>query len=152
MNQIKNIFVDGTAKTPQIDFNRFSGELIISGRSVPENAAKIYKPLLDWIAVYIKSPRPTTNFRLDLEAFNSTSSKWFTRIIKVLSKINKDGYVLYVHKYFNIEYTKDLEMDEIRDFVSLLADNIGNTSISIGVKAYGTEKSGKIVKESMILI
>jgi hypothetical protein len=42
MNKIKNIFIEGTAKSPQIDFNQLTGELILFGKSIPENAAKVY--------------------------------------------------------------------------------------------------------------
>jgi hypothetical protein len=152
MNRVKNILIEGTAKTPKIDFNQISGELVLSGKSIPENAAKVYEPLMNWVHDYIKSPRPITNFRLNLDYCNSRSSKWFAKIIKELSKINKDDYVLFIHRYFDIEDFYDTDKQELKDFVGSLADNIVNATVSIGVKAYGTEENGKIIKESMILI
>jgi hypothetical protein len=45
-----------------------------------------------------------------------------------------------------------MEMEELKDIVSKLVDNIGEVKISIGLKAYGTDVNGKIVKESIIFI
>jgi hypothetical protein len=152
MAEIKNILIEGTAKTPQIDFNRLSGELILSGKSIPENAAKVYEPLLDWINDYIKSPRPTTHLRLNLEYFNSASSIWFAKLVKALSKIKEDDYVLYIHLYFDIEDFDSLESEELKDMVSSLVDKIGDAKVSISIKTHGTDSDGKIIRESTILI
>lgn len=152
MNELKRIMIDGTAKAPFIDFNPLNGELILSGKSIPENAAKIYEPLISWATEYIKNPRPTTNFRINLEYYNTSSYIWFAKIIKVLGKITNEDYILFIHKYFDIEDFEDMELEEIRESVGQLVDNIGHTTISIGVKAYGVDEKGKIVKESMILI
>ena len=37
--ELKNLFIEPTAKTPQVDLNYLTGELILSGKSIPENAA-----------------------------------------------------------------------------------------------------------------
>jgi hypothetical protein len=87
MKKINNIFLEPTDKTPLIDFNQLTGDLILSGRSIPENAAKIYEPLLTWTQNYIKNPCATTNFRLNLEYFNTATSIWISKIIKVLCEI-----------------------------------------------------------------
>ena len=74
MNKLTNFSIDATTKTPQIDFNNFTGELILSGKSIPENAAKLYEPALEWINKYIINSKPVTNLRLNLEYFNTASS------------------------------------------------------------------------------
>jgi hypothetical protein len=152
MKEIKNIYIEGTAKTPQIDFNQLSGELIIHGKSIPENAIKIYEPLLNWVNEYVQSPHHTTNLRLNLEYFNTSSFLWFIKIIKALSKITRENHVLFIHQYFDIEDFEDMDQDEIRDIVGQLVDNIGDSSTNVGVKIYGTDKDGRIVKESMVFI
>jgi hypothetical protein len=152
MDQFKNIFIEKTAKTPQIDFNQLTGDLILFGKSIPENAAKVYEPLLVWINDYIKSPRQTTNLRLNLEYFNTSSSIWLAKMVNALSKINKDDYVLIIHLYFDIEDFESMDLEELKNIVSLLVDNISEGKISIGVKTYGTDINGKIVKESTIFI
>ncbi len=152
MPGLKNIFVEGTAKSPEIDFNQHTGELILSGRSIPENAAKVYEPLLNWATEYVKSPRPVTNFRLNLEYFNSASSIWFTKIIKALCLIGEPDYVFFIHIYFDLEDFETMDEEELREIVSSLIDNVGVIKVSVGLKTYGTDESGKVVKESTILI
>jgi hypothetical protein len=152
MDQIKNIFIERTAKTPQVDFNQLTGELILFGKSIPENAAKVYEPLLAWINDYIKSPRHTTNLRLNLEYFNTPSSIWLAKMVNALSKISEDDYVFFIHLYFDIEDFESMDMEELKNIVGQLVDNISEGKISIGVKTYGTDVNGKIVKESTIFI
>lgn len=152
MNQVKNIFIEKTAKTPQVDFNQLTGELILFGKSIPENAAKLYEPLLEWIDEYVKSPHRTTNLRLNLEYFNTSSSIFLAKMVNALSKINEDDHVLIIHLYFDIEDFESMDMEELKNIVSQLVDNIGEGKISIGIKAYGTDSNGKIIRESTIFI
>jgi SiaC family regulatory phosphoprotein len=152
MSQIKNIFIEKTAKTPQVDLNQLTGELILFGKSIPENAAKIYEPLLAWINDYVKSPRHTTNFRLNLEYFNTSSSIWLAKMVNALSKISEEDYVLFIHLYLDIEDFESMDMEELKNIVGPLVDNISEVKISIGIKTYGTDVNGKIIKESTIFI
>lgn len=152
MNEIKSIFIERTAKTPQVDFNQLTGDLILFGRSIPENAAKVYEPLMAWIMDYIESPRQTTNLRLNLEYFNTSSSIWLAKMVNALSKINVDDSILFIHLYFDIEDFESMDMEELKNIVGLLVDNISEGRISIGIKTYGTDVNGKILKESTIFI
>ncbi|HAM09951.1 MAG: hypothetical protein A2X05_16820 [Bacteroidetes bacterium GWE2_41_25] len=152
MNEINHIFTERTSKTPQVDFNHHSGDLILSGRSIPENAAKIYEPLLLWINEYVKSPRKVTNFRLNLEYFNSASTIWIAKLVKALGKIEDPESVLYIHLYFDIEDLTEMNEEDVKHSIGSLIDNIGEIKISIGIKIYGTDKDGTVIKESTILI
>ena len=152
MDGINNIFTEGTSKTPQVDFNHHSGDLILSGKSIPENAAKIYEPLLLWITEYIRSPRKVTNLRLHLDYFNSASTIWIAKLIKTLGKIEDEDCVLYIHIYFDFEDYTDMDEEDVKYTIGSLIDNIGDVKISIGIKLYGTDSSGEIIKESTILI
>ncbi len=44
--ELKNIYIEATAKTPHIDLNPMTGELIFSGKSIPENPAKLYESIV----------------------------------------------------------------------------------------------------------
>jgi hypothetical protein len=150
MKELKNMFIEQSDKTPLVDLNYLSGELILSGKSIPINAPRIFEPILDWVNEYVKNPRQTTNLRLNLEYFNTASSIWLAKIVKSLTSINKPEYVLILHIYFSIEDFDDI--DDIKDDLSPLIDVISNTVVSVGLKIYGTDENGKILKESMIFI
>jgi hypothetical protein len=150
--ELKNLYIEPTAKTPQIDLNCVNGELILSGRSIPENAAELYGSILSWIHEYIENPRHITNLRLNLEYFNTSSSIWLAKIVKSLSTIKNSDYTVMIHLYFNIDEYNNMDSEDIRDALSPIIDIIGAPLISIGIKIYGTDPGGQILKESMVLI
>ncbi len=152
MNELKGLYVEGTGKTPKIEFTHIIGELVLEGRSIPEDTAKVYEPLLAWINEYVKSPCLATNLHLKLEYFNSSSLIWIIKIILALSNIEMKGAILYVHLYFEIEDYKDGITDDVQNIVEVLKDKIHNVKFNVAVKTHATNSKGKIVRESTILI
>lgn len=148
----KNLFIEPAPKTPQIDFNNFTGELIISGKSIPENAALLYEKVYLWVNEYIKSPQSTTNLRINLEYFNTASAIWLAKIVATLASIKVDDCTLIIHLYFNIEDYNEMEADDIKDEIHPIINMIGFPTISVGIKIYGTDDKGEVLKESMVLI
>ena len=149
---LKNLFIEPTAKTPQVDLNYPSGELIMSGKSIPEQAATLYESILNWVTEYIKNPRPTTNLRLNLEYFNTASAIWLAKIVQTLGSIKDSEYTLMIHLYFNIEDYNNMETDDLKDELHPIIHMIGVPTVSLGIKIYGTDEKGEILKESMVLI
>lgn len=150
--ELKNIYIEPTSKTPQIDLNHLTGELIFSGRSIPENAVELYENVLKWIMQYAGDPKHITNLRLNLEYFNTASSIWLAKIVKVLCSIKVPESILMIHLYFNIEEFDSMEVEDLKDTLSPLLDMIGVPAVSLGIKIYGTDEKGEILKESMVLI
>ncbi|MGD0341086.1 MAG: SiaC family regulatory phosphoprotein [Bacteroidales bacterium] len=150
--ELKNLFIEPTNKTPQIDLNHITGELIFSGRSIPENAADLYENVLKWVNQYADNPRHTTNLRLNLEYFNTASSIWLAKIVKALSSNKESESTLMIHLYFNIEEFDSMDVEDLKDALSPIIDMIGSPKVSLGIKIYGTDEKGEILKESMVLI
>lgn len=82
------IKIEGTPKTPTVNFTADSGVLEIKGRSIPENAVEFYKPLVDWIGSYGENAKDTTQVNVQLEYFNTSSSKCILDVFKKLESIN----------------------------------------------------------------
>jgi hypothetical protein len=152
LNELEGLYVEGTGKTPKIEFTHLIGELVLEGRSIPENTAKVYEPLVAWITEYVKSPCPTTNLHLKLEYFNSSSLIWIIKIIMALCNIELAGAILYVHLYFEIEDYDAGITDEVQSIIEVLSDKIHNVKFNVAIKTHGTDSTGKIIKESTILI
>ena len=150
--ELKNLFIEPTAKTPQIDLNYPAGELILSGKSIPENAALVYEEVLKWVTEYIKNPRLTTNLRLNLEYFNTSSAIWLAKIVQTLGSIKDSEYILMIHLYFNIEDYDNMESEELKDDFHPVIHMIESPTVSLAIKIYGTDDKGAILKESMVLI
>lgn len=153
MNELKNLLTEPTNKTPLIDFNQLTGELILSGKSIPENAAKVYEPVLNWVTEYIRNPRSNTNIRINFEYFNTSSSLWLVRILKVLTQIDNPDYVLIINLYLAIEDFEEIEeYNDIKDYFSPITDIFHNAKPSIGLKLYGIDDSGNIINDMMVFV
>lgn len=153
MKEFQNLLIEPTQKTPQIDFNQLTGELIFHGKSIPENAAKVYEPALKWITEYIQKARPTTNIRLNLEYFNTASSIWLAKILKVLIKIDNPDYVLIIHLYVPFEEYEEMnDFEDIKDAFLPLADIFTGAIPGIGIRLYGCDEAGDTIKDTLVFI
>src|SRR5664279_8830 len=150
---MNELIIEQTPKTPQIDLNQLTGDLLFYGRSIPENATKLYEPVLNWVAEYILKANPTTNLRLDLEYFNTASSIYLAKMLKVLTRIKVPEYVLIVHLYFPVEEFNELnEFEDISDAFSPITDIFHDATTSIGIKLYAKNDRGEIIKTRLVFI
>jgi hypothetical protein len=152
MEEPRNIFIEATDKTPEIDLNSVTGDIILTGRSIPENATTIYEPLFKWTKEYAKNPRQITNFRINLEYFNTSTSIWIAKTVKALSLIENPDYLMFIHLYFHIEEFEDMENEDIKEVLSPIIDSLPENRISVGVKLHGVDSSGVIMKDTTILV
>ncbi len=88
---METLTIEGTAKTPTIKFDSAAGVIEIKGRSIPENSIEFYKPLIDWLDKYSFKPQGNTVVNIQLEYFNTSSSKCILDVFKKLEAINKSG-------------------------------------------------------------
>ena len=100
---------EGSAKTPEVEFNP-SGELLLKGRSIPENSIEFYKPLIEWIESYSESPNSSTVLNVQLEYFNTSSSKCILDVFKKLESIT--GSEVSVKWYYEEDDEDMLEAGE----------------------------------------
>ena len=77
------IYIDGTNRTPFVSLDP-AGKFKIRGRSIHENPSKFFDPIIDWIETYLKNPEDTTVFDIELEYFNSGSSRYILDILTLL--------------------------------------------------------------------
>ena len=150
--ELSTLFIEPTSKTPQIDLNPITGELILSGRSIPENAAKTYESILNWVTEYAKRPRHTTNLRFNLEYFNTSSSIWLAKIVRALCNIGSNEFTLMIHLYFSIDEFDNMDVDDIKDELHPIIHMVGTPAVNLLIKLYGTDEDGSILKESMVLL
>ncbi len=116
---LKVLEIQGTNKTPYIKFDPEAGELIMKGRSIPENAVEFYKPLVDWLNEYAKNPKDKTTVKIQLEYFNTSSSKCILDVFKKLEEIHKkEGKEVVINWYYEEDDEDMLEAGE--DYQSIL--------------------------------
>ena len=89
-----------TRDTPYLIFDPENNRFEISGNSLPEDSAKFFEPVFEWIENYIKYPNESTNLLCKMEYFNSSSAKMFYQIFIELEKINETGKQMKITWYF----------------------------------------------------
>lgn len=94
-----NLLIASTKKTPEIAFNA-DGRFRISGRSIPEDASKFYDELFDWVYSYCRNPAESTTVDIELEYFNSGSSKALLHVLRVLAEYARQGNKLTINWYY----------------------------------------------------
>ncbi len=89
---METLTIKKTKTTPLIEFDKRSGLMKITGRSIPENSSKFYEPILKWIDKYNLEPCKQTTLKIYLEYFNTSSSKYLYELFKRLEELhNKVG-------------------------------------------------------------
>jgi hypothetical protein len=112
------INIDGTPKTPSVNMNPQSGVIEIKGRSIPENSIEFYKPVVDWLEEYASSPAEKTIVNVQLEYFNTSSSKCILDVFKKLEVLKKDQNDVIINWYYEEDDEDMLEAGE--DYESII--------------------------------
>jgi hypothetical protein len=112
------ILFEGTPKTPAVNFNADTGIIELKGRSIPENSIEFYKPLVDWLEEYKENAQPMTKVIIQLEYFNTSSSKCILDVFKKLEAVHKAKNPVEIHWYYEEDDEDMLEAGE--DYESII--------------------------------
>lgn len=116
---VKVYKVESGPKIPHVVLDSEQGVFEIKGRSIPEDSAKLYKPMLEWMNQYAESPQKKTTVNIHLEYLNTSSSKHLLDFFKILEVIHqgKEGKVEVNWIYEEM----DLDMEEAgEDYQALI--------------------------------
>jgi hypothetical protein len=115
---MESLFIEGTKKTPEVNFNA-NGALKIKGRSIPEDPSKFYDVLYIWVVEYSNHPLQSTIVDVELEYFNSGTSKAFLHILRVLVDLRMKGFDVNINWYYE---TGDDDIHERGEYYSSILD------------------------------
>jgi hypothetical protein len=112
---MKTFFVEATNHTPEVHL-KDTGELIIKGKSLPEDTATFYKPLFNWV---LECNIEKIKFIIDLEYMNSSSANQITKLL-LLIKDNSNIKDCSIDWYFEVNdednYDFGKELEAITDY------------------------------------
>jgi len=111
------LIIGSSPKTPQVIFNADTGELLLEGRSIPENSLEFYVPLMEWLESYSHEVKVETIVQMKLEYFNTSSSKCILDFFRKLEIISKRGNKVTVNWYFEEDDEDMLEAGEDYDAI-----------------------------------
>ena len=112
------ISLEGTPKTPTVKLDATTGIVEIKGRSIPENSIEFYRPLVEWLEEYSKEPHKATTVNIQLEYFNTSSSKCILDVFKKLEAIKKARNEVVINWYYEEDDEDMLEAGE--DYESII--------------------------------
>ena len=113
------IYLEGTEDTPKVLLDPSKNIFEISGRSLPEDCASFYGPILKWLDSYVGTPNANTIFEIKLEYFNTASSKMILDVLSKLEKLKDAGKQVTVQWYFHDD---DEDMQEAGEEFSELVE------------------------------
>ncbi len=83
-----NLIIEEEHDAPYISLDASTKVLDFIGKSYMEDAASFYTPILEWLQQYLKENKSGTTLNLDLQYFNSTTSKYLLKILFMFSQNN----------------------------------------------------------------
>jgi hypothetical protein len=96
---MERVVIDSGKKTPHITLDP-EGLIKMSGRSIHEDPAKFFDPLVDWIQEYCNNPKEVTTVEIQLEYFNSGSAKYILSILQILISITARDLKLVINWFY----------------------------------------------------
>lgn len=115
---MNSLVLEGSPKTPSINFDGENGAFLIEGRSIPENSLDFYKPVMEWLDSYVNEPQEETKVSIRLEYFNTSSSKCILDVFKKLETIFKRGKKVIINWHYELDDEDMLEAGE--DYQSIV--------------------------------
>ncbi|MFP4393471.1 MAG: DUF1987 domain-containing protein [Desulfohalobiaceae bacterium] len=112
--------------TPWIHFDPQEHHLQIKGESYPENSAKFYTPMLDWLESYLSSlSQDKVQVDIELIYFNSSSSKVFMNFFDRLEEAAQKGVQVEVNWMYAEDNDTALECgEEFQEDMELVSFNL----------------------------
>ncbi len=120
---MKLLHITPTEITPEVKFTP-EGDLLIEGRSIPDNAREFYEPVLEWLLEYVKGNPTQTELKIFVDYYNTPSSKMFVYMIDVLVVLNPNLDIVWKI------YRDD---EDVREMVEILEESKG---IKIKIKHF----------------
>lgn len=74
---------------PEIVLDKAKNILRFSGTSIPEDPEKLFRPVMNWVNQYMKSPNPETRIEFIMEYYNSSTARFFAEMLEKFEELNE---------------------------------------------------------------
>lgn len=96
---MEKFIIEATDETPKIVLSPSENVFHFSGKSLPEDVASFYSPVISWLDKYIENRNPETIVEFRMDYFNTASSKILLDILFKLEEISNQGDKLLIKWY-----------------------------------------------------
>lgn len=111
---MKDFKLKGTDKAPEVRLISSEGRIEFKGKSIPENTNLFYDDIILWIEQYVTEPHYKTIVKIQMEYFNTMTSKCLHKIFKTLEQASD----VEIFWYYEEDDEDMLEVGE--DFESII--------------------------------
>ena len=102
------LYLEATDETPGVKLDADKNVFEFSGKSLPEDVATFYNPIMDWLDEYSERLNNVTEVEFRLDYFNTASSKMILDILLKLEEFQDSGKEVKVKWYYQ-EDDEDME-------------------------------------------
>ncbi|MFN0031555.1 MAG: DUF1987 domain-containing protein [Flavobacteriales bacterium] len=114
----ETLYIPGSEETPEVKLSLHDPNLVIAGRSFPENAHEFYQPVIDWVTRHGSRLQQPTVIEFRFDYFNSSSGRFIFEMLSQLEKLPKKALlnvVWTVEKGDELMLEKGLELKSLLD-------------------------------------
>jgi len=128
---------EGTEKTPYVSMT-VDGQLHISGTSMPEDTAKFFFKIMDWVSDYFRTPASSTHITVSMRYLNSSSCSMIYKLFHFMNRLPGTGRSqVSCHWIYEVE---DVQMQDFMNQIMEIADQIEFTTEEVDK----IEENGKV--------
>lgn len=109
---MENLIVEKTKHTLEINFNKDTGVMEMSGSSYPENVIDFFGPVIEWIKNFIEQEKREIKMELRLNYLNTSSTKCILDIFEILEQYHQEGGAVNVNWHYEADDEDILETGE----------------------------------------
>ena len=100
--------IEATEKTPKIEYNPSTCELLMEGICIPEQTHDFFKPVLNFINSLESTPPKNFQLTTNLHFFNTGSARYILEVMKNARKLKDKGVDVKFKWQYN-EEDEDIE-------------------------------------------
>lgn len=113
------LLIEETEDTPSVHLDKDKKIYSIVGKSLPEDPAGFYEPIHLWFDNYLKNPNDSTDVVLELDYFNSASSKQIVELLMKLEPLATVKKVLIVWRFHEDDELMELRGEELQSVLDV---------------------------------
>jgi len=115
---VKPLVIKETNKTPRVVIDPTDGVIEIKGKSIPEDGSIFFNPILRELDRFGLNMPGNTRVNVQLEYFNTNSSKYIYQIFKKLEAMHRQDKPVQINWYYEQD---DWDLQEAgEDYQSIL--------------------------------
>jgi hypothetical protein len=107
------VYIEETEDTPKVILDPNEHTFRFEGNSYPENSAKFYGPLIEWLNDFVEqSELASATFDFNFDYFNTSSAKYILEILRLIEDFKDHGRECLIRWHYFEDDTDMLEAGE----------------------------------------